>query len=103
MSNISFPKLFKTFFILLALMIFGCNNQSANQSSGSQVKPVRIAIVTNNSSDWWTISQRGAEKAAGELPNVSLDFRMLPEGTAAAQKTLVDDLLVKGVDGIAVS
>ncbi len=95
----------KKILIVLSLIFtaFGCSNQTNNQPADGQVKPVKIAIVTNNSSDWWTIAQKGGEKAASELPNVSLDFRMLPEGTAAAQKTLVDDLLVKGVDGIAVS
>lgn len=95
----------KKILIVLSLIFtaFGCGNQTNNQPADGQIKPVKIAIVPNNSSDWWTIAQKGGEKAAGELPNVSLDFRMLPEGTAAAQKTLVDDLLVKGVDGIAVS
>jgi ribose transport system substrate-binding protein len=59
--------------------------------------------VTNNSSDWWTIARKGGQKAADELPGVTLDFRMLGEGTAAAQKAVVDDLLAKGVDGIAIA
>lgn len=87
----------------LIITVFGCSNEIKDPLTDNLVKPVKIAIVTNNSSDWWTIAQKGGEKAASELQNVSLDFRMLPEGTAAAQKTLIDDLLVKGVDGIAVS
>lgn len=96
-------KPYQTIFLLLAVFLFGCGKPTTDQSSSNGTKPVRIAIVTNNSSDWWSIAQKGGEKAARELPNVTLDFRMLPEGTAAAQKTLVDDLLVKGADGIAVS
>lgn len=87
-------------FVILA---FGCNKPLNNQPSNSGAKPLKIAIVTNNSSDWWTIARKGGDKAASELPNVELDFRMLSEGTAAAQKTLVDDLMARGVDGIMVS
>jgi ribose transport system substrate-binding protein len=87
----------------LAILICGCNKQSDNQPAGSQVKRLKIAIVTNNSSDWWAISQKGAQKAISELGDVELDFRMLPEGTAAAQKALVDDLIARKVDGLMVS
>ena len=36
------------------------------------------------------------------MPDVTVEFR-LGDGTAAAQKRIVDDLLAKGVDGIAIS
>jgi ribose transport system substrate-binding protein len=86
---------------LVATLVFnGCGRSGG---PGEQAQPLRLAVVTNNSSDWWTIARKGGEKAASELPGVSLDFRLLAEGTAAAQKALVDDLLARGVDGIAVS
>ena len=58
-------------------------------------KPLKLAVVTNNSSDWWTIARRGAEQAAKEIPGIRVDFRLVPEGTAAAQKALVADLLAR--------
>jgi ribose transport system substrate-binding protein len=67
---------------------------------GSSTK--RLAFVTNNAADFWTIARKGTEKADAELTDVTVEFR-LGDGTAAAQKRIVDDLLAKGVDGIAIS
>jgi ribose transport system substrate-binding protein len=88
---------------ILVVLFLGCGKSSNNQTQDPKVKPLKIAVVTNNSSDWWTIARKGGDQAASELQNVELDFRMLPEGTAAAQKTLVDDLIVRGVDALLVS
>lgn len=95
----------KKLLILLSftILVFGCNKPQTNQSANNEVKRLKIAVVTNNSSDWWTIAHKGGEKAANELGNIEFDFRMLSEGNAAAQKTLVDDLMARGVDGIMVS
>src|SRR5207237_4564566 len=41
--------------------------------------------------------------ADAELPDVTVEFKIPAEGTAADQKRIVDDLLAKGVDGIAIS
>jgi len=62
----------------------------------------RLAFITNNAADFWTIARKGTEKADAELTDVMVEFR-LGDGTAAAQKRIVDDLLAKGVDGIAIS
>jgi ribose transport system substrate-binding protein len=62
----------------------------------------RVAFITNNAADFWTIARKGTEKAASELPDFTVEFR-LGDGTAAAQKRIVDDLLAKGVEGIAIS
>src|ERR1044072_4594731 len=86
--------------LVAALVVDGCGGWLG---AGEQARPLKLAVVTNNSSDWWTIARKGAEKAASELPGVTLDFRMLGEGTSAAQKTVVDDLLASGVDGIAIA
>jgi len=63
----------------------------------------KLAFVTNNASDFWTIARRGTEKADAELGGVTVEFRIPSDGTAAEQKRIVDDLLVKGIDGIAIS
>jgi ribose transport system substrate-binding protein len=62
----------------------------------------RIAFITNNAADFWTIARKGTEKADAELADVTVEFR-LGDGTAAAQKRIVDDLLAKGVEGLAIS
>jgi ribose transport system substrate-binding protein len=61
-----------------------------------------LAFITNNAADFWTIARKGTERAAAELPDFTVEFR-LGDGTAAAQKRIVDDLLAKGVDGLAIS
>jgi len=58
--------------------------------------------VTNNAADFWTIARKGTEQADAELAGATVEFR-LGDGTAAEQKRIVDDLLAKGVDGIAIS
>ena len=58
--------------------------------------------MTNNAADFWTIARKGTEQADAELAGATVEFR-LGDGTAAAQKRIVDDLLAKGVDGIAIS
>jgi ribose transport system substrate-binding protein len=73
----------------------GCRRQGTSATH-------RIAFITNNAADFWTIARKGTEKADAELPDVTVEFR-LGDGTAAAQKRIVDDLLAKGVDGIAIS
>jgi len=64
----------------------------------------KLAFVSNNASDFWTIARKGTEKASAELGGtVSVEFRIPADGTAAEQKRIIDDLLAKGVDGIAIS
>ena len=78
-----------------ALVLSGCGG--SQPASGH-----RLAFITNNAADFWTIARKGVEKADAELADASVEFR-LGDGTAAEQKRIVDDLLAKGVDGIAIS
>ena len=63
----------------------------------------RLAFLTNNAADFWTIARKGCEKADTELADVTVEFRIPADGTAAEQKRIVDDLIAKGIDGIALS
>lgn len=72
-------------------------------STGTSSKNLRLAFVTNTAADFWTIARRGTEKADGELDDLTVEFKIPSDGTAAEQKRIVDDLLAKGVDGIAIS
>jgi len=80
---------------LMGLLILAC--------TGTGEKKTKLAFVTNNASDFWTIARKGVEQADSELPNVDVEFRIPADGTAAEQKRIVDDLLAKGVAGIAIS
>jgi ribose transport system substrate-binding protein len=71
-------------------------------SIGDQ-KKLKLAFITNNSADFWTVCRAGCMKAADENPNIQVEFQMLGDATAEGQKRVLDDLLAKGVDGIALS
>jgi len=81
------------------LLAPGCGTKDA---PGGAAK-LSLAFVTNNPAPFWTIARAGCEKAEEELSDVSVDFRIPASGGAAEQQQLLDDLLARGVDGIAVS
>ncbi len=95
--------------VAAALAITGCGKQDGGSASGGGAKPtasgkkLQLAFVVNNASSFWTIAHAGVDDAVKELGNVEVDFRIPSTGTAAEQHQLLDDLLSKGVDGIAVS
>ena len=90
--------------LLTFLFIAACSRPGSTPGAGSAGgSKRRIAFVTNNASDFWTIAQKGTEKAGSELPNVEIEFRIDTDGTAAEQRRIVDDLLTKGVAGFAIS
>ncbi|HEY2961733.1 MAG TPA: sugar-binding protein [Pyrinomonadaceae bacterium] len=90
---------------LLALMLAGCQNHGTSGGAGgaSSGGKKKLAFVTNNASEFWTIARKGTEKAANEIPGIEIEFRIPSDGTAAEQQRVVDDLLAKGIDGIAIS
>jgi ribose transport system substrate-binding protein len=86
------------------VLIASCNGGGAGTNSAvTESKNLRLAFVTNNASDFWTIARKGTEKADTELNDVTVEFRIPSDGTAAEQKRLIDDLVAKGIEGIAVS
>lgn len=63
----------------------------------------RVAFISNNDHEFWRIAQRGTEKAGAEF-GVDVVFKMPPGGgTSDSQRRFIDDLLVQGVKGIAIS
>src|SRR5438132_14232575 len=81
--------------LLIALAAAGCGKRGGGAK--------KIAFVSNNAADFWTIARKGTEKADQELPNVEVEFRIPANGAADEQKRIVDDLLAKGIDGMAIS
>ena len=86
--------------VCVAAVSAGCQRDRATPGGA---KVLKVAFVTNNSADFWTIARRGVEKADQELADVEAEFRLTADGTAAEQQRVVDDLLTKGVDAIAIS
>ena len=110
----------------LSFALTGCNQPSTQTAQNGESSPspaatgtdgatpaaiatvgpdekIKVAFVTNNPSDFWTIARKGCEKADAELKNLEFEFRIPANGTAAEQTQIVDDLLAKGVKGIAIS
>ncbi len=87
---------------LCVVLFIACQPGATNNSGGATTKH-KLAFVTNNASDFWTIARKGTEKAAKEIPGIEVEFRITSDGTAAEQQRVVDDLLAKGIHGIAIS
>jgi ribose transport system substrate-binding protein len=87
--------------VCLVCVSAGCRSGTTNGASTSGT--IKLAFVTNNAADFWTIARRGVEKADAELSDVETEFRLTSDGTATEQQRVVDDLLTKGVAGIAIS
>ncbi len=81
-------------FMTLALLFANCGKE------GGKDQPT-VAYVTNGIASFWVIADKGA-KAAGREFNVSVDVQMPADGVGD-QKRIVQNLLTRGVDGIAIS
>jgi ribose transport system substrate-binding protein len=96
-------KPFRSALIVACLLaVAACNRGGGSAGTGAS-KNLQLAFVTNNASDFWTIARKGTEKADTEFNDVRVEFRIPSDGTAAEQKRVVDDLLAKGIDGMAIS
>jgi ribose transport system substrate-binding protein len=80
----------------LALLILAI--PACKKSSGK----IKVAFISNNAFDFWKIAKRGTEKAAEDF-DVEVEFKMPAKGTAEDQRKIIEDLLAKGIKGIAVS
>src|SRR5437867_7261686 len=89
----------------VALVFLGCskNEELPTKTGVAQQKKLKLAFVPNNASSFWTIARAGCDDAKKEFSNVDVDFRIPSSGTAAEQRQILDDLVARGIDGIAVS
>lgn len=86
--------------LISLFLVLSCNPGGGGDKAA---KELRLAFVTNNSADFWTIARQGVEKADAELNDVTADFKITSDGTAADQKRIIDDLLAGGINGLAIS
>lgn len=104
-------KLYRLTILALALAcaVSGCKKENetapaaAPAASATLEKPLKLAFVPNNAATFWTIAKAGCAEAQKSLPGVDVDFRIPSSGSAAEQQQILEDLLARGVDGIAVS
>jgi ribose transport system substrate-binding protein len=82
----------------------GCGKPAAADNTGAApAKKLKLAFVSNNAANFWTIARSGCDDAAQALGDVTVDFRIPATGSAAEQQQILNDLVAAGVDGIAVS
>jgi ribose transport system substrate-binding protein len=74
----------------LTLILTGCGEKKAERS--------KFAVVTTGVASFWDICKIGAEKAGEDL---DVDVEVLMPNGGVEQKSKMEDLLSRGVDGIA--
>jgi ribose transport system substrate-binding protein len=82
--------------IILSAALLHCGQQDDSAAA----KP-HLAFVTNGVASFWVIAQKGAEAAATAL-DAQVDVLMPADGVGD-QKRMVQSLLARGIDGIAIS
>ncbi len=98
-----FPKRFGWMVGAVYLVVAGCGPEKpkAGGGAGESDRP-KVAFVSNNAAEFWTICEAGARKAAEET-KVELTFKRPQNGTPAEQKDIIDDLLAKKIQALSVS
>lgn len=105
---------------ILALAV-GCSNEGGSSSTGASAKrdlvaeqtarveanaatPMEkphLAFVSNGVADFWTIAKAGALAAGDDIGcEVTVEF---PGGGLSDQKRMLEDLVIRGIDGVSVS
>ncbi len=94
---------------LVLVLSSGC--EGAKSPDAARVRKVhavpagtslRLAFVTNNNSDFWTIAKKGIQKAEKEL-GIQVDFKAPNPGSIEEQQRILEDLESQGYHGIAIS
>lgn len=91
--------------IALALALVGVTFAAQNQKKivkASDPDALKLAFVTNNTSEFWKIAAAGVHKYEKEA-NVQVDIKMPPNGKTEEQNSILENLVSQGYNGIAVS
>ena len=80
----------------------GAGSSPSGSAGAGPQKPVKLAFVTNNASEFWKIAAAGIRKYEQES-KVQVDLKMPPNGTTEEQNQLLENLASQGYDAIAVS
>ena len=82
----------KSLILTVLISLIGCSNEQQSEQLG---------FVTNGVGSFWVIASKGVEHAAKEF-SVQTEVHMPAEGVSD-QKRIIQTLLARGIDGIAVS
>jgi ribose transport system substrate-binding protein len=96
--------------LVLLPFLAGCNESkkvsstatASTPATSSEGKIVKLAFVTNNSSQFWKIAEAGLRKYEKEA-KVQVDMKMPPNGTPEDQNQILQTLASQAYDAIAVS
>ena len=80
----------------------GCDKRSGHEVPDVSSKPLKLAFVTNNPSEFWKIAAAGVHRYEKES-RVQVDIKMPPNGTTEEQNQILETLAGQSYDAIAVS
>ncbi len=99
-------------FDLVVILGFGACGKSDTGGKPEKNKPAvtgehhgkkaSFAFVTNSASTFWTIAQKGVEKGEKEF-GCKVDVRIPSSGAVDEQQRIIEDLIAKKIDGMAIS
>lgn len=85
--------------VLAAVALLGAGCQQGGKDAG-KAKP-KLAFITNGVASFWDIAKVGAEKAGADLQaDVTV---LMPASGVVDQKQMIEDLMIRGVHGVAIS
>ncbi len=91
---------------LSLVLVAGCGSNSNNKQNVSNDEngktKHKIAYVTNGIDPFWDLCAAGVRQAESELGGVECEIHFPPKGLAD-QKSIIETLMAKGIEGMAVS
>jgi ribose transport system substrate-binding protein len=89
-------------FALAAALVIAVASAGCNRGEIATAKVVKLAFVTNNSSEFWKIAAAGVHKYEQES-KIQVDIKMPSNGTTEEQNQILENLASQGYEAIAVS
>ena len=96
-------RMFGISLAVLCLVALGCTpdkDTNSGGAAGDNSRP-KVAYVTNGVASFWVIAEAGVKQGGSEF-DADVEVLMPAEGISD-QKRMIEDLITKGADGIAVS
>ncbi|MEY4614057.1 MAG: hypothetical protein RL179_2030 [Planctomycetota bacterium] len=78
------------------------SDKTSDGKTKSGESSFKVAFVSNNAAEFWTIAEAGARKAEQETKS-QVVFKRPQDASASTQKQIIEDLLTQGVKAISVS
>lgn len=94
--------------LLLLAALLGCDSGSGGAARSRKAHqfpsaaPLKLAFVTNNTSEFWNIARKGIQKAEAEL-GIQVDVKMPNPAKVNEQRRILEDLESQGYHGVAIS